>query len=278
MSIKLKTFLQLRHLGRPIATLLLLWPTLGALWIAGTGSPDSVLVAIFLTLLLLMHGAAFLFKSLISGREPPPTGVLSTNETMVLLAAFCLSAFLLILFTNTLAIMLSLGALLIAASYPLARRHSGLVVLVSGSALSFIIPMAFAAQSGYLPPALWLLFVGNLLWFVAYDAQRSMATREQDLKNGIKSTAVLMADADLLMIGTLQGMFMLALVMAGVRFELGVFYNMGLSIAAAIFVYQHLILRGKQAAACLDAYRHNNWVGMVVFSGIFLHYHFDNTL
>jgi len=278
MSNKLKALLQLRHLGRPIATFLLLWPTLGALWIAAEGVHDIALVAFFLGLLFLMHCAALLFENLVSPGEPPHKTTLSTNETMVLLAAFCLSAFLLILFTNTLTTMLSLGALLIASLYPLARRHTSLTALVSGSALSFGIPMAFAAQRGDLPPALWLLFLGNLLWFVAYEAQRGMATRESDQNHGIKSIAILMGDADHLIIATLQGMYLLALFMAGVRFELGAFYNAALGIATAMFIYQHHITRGQQAAACMKAYRHNNWVGLVVFSGIVLHYLFDSIL
>ena len=278
MYSKLKASLQLRHSARLLATLLLLWPTLGALWIAAGGIPGIGLLAFFLALFFLMHCAALLFKDLVSREEAPQKPALSSNAAMVLLAAFCLSAFLLILFTNTLTIMLSLGALLIASIYPLARRHTSLATLLSGSALSFGIPMAFAAHSGDLPPALWLLFLGNLLWFVAYEAQRGMATRESDQHRGIKSAAILMGDADHLIIATLQGMYLLALFMAGVRFELGGFYNTALVIAAAMFAYQNHILRGDQTTGGLNAYRHNNWVGMVVFWGIVLHYHFDSIL
>ena len=274
MPTKLNALLQLTLHGKPSATLLLLWPTLAALWIAGEGSPSGGLVALFLALAFLIYCA----DSVINTQSPPGTSpggsALGSNESMALLAAFCLAAFLLVLPTNTLTITMSLGAVIVAALYPLARRYTSLGALIAGTALSFGVPMAFAAQRNELPPSLWLLFLGNLLWAVAYDAQRGMASRQQDLKSGRRTTAILLGDADRMIIATLQAMCLFALFMAGLRFELGLFFTGALAIAAALFVYQQRLIRGGQPTGCLQAFRHNNWVGIVIFVGIVLHYHF----
>jgi 4-hydroxybenzoate polyprenyltransferase len=185
---------------------------------------------------------------------------------------FCLTAFVLVLFTNALTIALSIGGVLIASAYPFAKRYTNLPQLVLGAAFSFGIPMAFSAQRGELPSALWLLFVGNLLWTVAYDTQYAMSDREDDIKIGIKSTAVLFGDADRLIIGILQILSLLTLFMAGRRFELGPSYNLALLLAACLFLYHQYLIKDREAKGCFKAFKHNNWVGFIIFLGVVLHY------
>ena len=276
MPTKLNAILQLILHGGPSAAFLPLWPCVGALWIAAAGSPGPGLLAIFLALALLVYCAACVLNALSSRGDHPEAEALTVNELMALLAAFCLVAFLLVLLTNTLTIALSLGAILIAVVYPLARRYSSLAGLIPSAVFSFGIPMAFAAQGNGLPPALWLLFLGNLLWAVACGAIQGMASRPADLGSGKRTIAILLGDADLVIIATLQAMCLLALFMAGLRFELGLVYTGSLAIAAALFIYQQRLIRERQPVACLKAFRHNNWVGLVIFAGIVLHYQFSN--
>jgi len=285
MTQKFKAALQLIRFDKPIGTYLLLWPTLGALWITARGVPSYSLLAIFVIGTFLMRSAGCIINDLadrnVDGAvartqgRPLVTGALSGNEAIGLFIAFCLCAFVLVLFTNSLTIMLSLGAMSIASAYPFAKRYTNLPQIVLGVAFSFGIPMAFSAQRNALPTALWLLFLGNLLWTIAYDTQYAMVDREDDARIGIRSTAILFGDADRLVIGILQGMSVLAMYMAGTRFELGLYYNLGLGIAATLFVYHQYLIREREVSACFKAFRHNNWVGLVIFLGIVLHYTFS---
>ena len=279
---KFKALLQLIHFDRPTGTLLLLWPTLGALWIAAQGTPDMALLGIFASGAFLVRSAGYIISHLADQRSdgnvvptpegPLAIGTLSVNEASLFCAALCLGAFVLVLFTNSLTIMLSLVAVLVAATYPFIKRYTNLPQLVPGIAFSFAIPMAFSAQRGDLPPALWLLFLGNLLWMVAYDTQYAKVIRAEDVRSDIEPAAILPGNADNMIIAALQLMSLLAMFMAGLRFELGLYYNTALSIAAALFFYQHHLLVGR---ACLKAFKFNNWVGLAVFSGIVLQYHFS---
>ena len=282
MTRKPGALLQLIRFDKPIGTLLLLWPTLGALWIAAQGLPDWKLLAIFSIGTLLMRSAGCIINDVadrhVDGKvartrnRPLVTGAVSVNEAIVFFVTLCLCAFVLVLFTNTLTIALSLGAILVASAYPFMKRYTNLPQLILGIAFSFGIPMAFSAQQGNLPPALWLLFLGNLLWTVAYDTQYAMVDREDDIRIGIKSTAVLFGDADRMIIGALQIMCLLAMFLAGLRFELGLYYNAALLIVAGLFAYHQYLIRTRDTEACFKAFRHNNWVGLVIFLGIVLHY------
>jgi 4-hydroxybenzoate polyprenyltransferase len=282
MTTKFRAVLQLIRFDRPIGTYLLLWPTLGALWIAAEGTPDYLLLAIFIAGTFLMRSAGCIINDIadrnVDGAvartqtRPLVTGTLTANEAIALFLAFCLAAFILVLFTNTLTIALSLGGVLVAAAYPFAKRYTNLPQLVLGVAFSFGIPMAFSAQRGDLPSALWLLFMGNLLWTVAYDTQYAMVDRLDDTKVGIKSTAILFGDADRLIIGILQGLSLLTLFMAGQRFELGLVYNLSLLVAASFFIYHQYLIKDRNPEACFKAFKHNNWVGLIIFIGVVLHY------
>jgi 4-hydroxybenzoate polyprenyltransferase len=179
-----------------------------------------------------------------------------------------------VLFTNALTIMLSFGGVALAACYPFMKRHTHLPQLVLGAAFSWGIPMAFAAVTESLPPILWLAYTANLLWTVAYDTEYAMVDRKDDLKVGLKSTAILFGTMDRAMIAVLQGLTLLSLLLVGQRFELGLFYYLSLLLATGLFGYQQKLIRDRKADQCFAAFLNNNYVGMVIFAGIALHYGF----
>jgi 4-hydroxybenzoate polyprenyltransferase len=274
--------LQLIRFDKPIGTLLLLWPTLWALWLAAQGVPDLNLLAIFVAGTFLTRSAGCIVNDLAdrnldgavarTSARPLVTGAVTVREALVLFTVLMLLAFVLVLMTNTLTIALSLVAAVLASTYPFMKRYTQLPQLVLGAAFSWGIPMAFAAQSGTLPPALWLVYLGNLLWTMAYDTTYAMVDREDDLKIGIKSTAILFGPYDRLMIGLLQLGCLLCLYLAGRAFGLGQFYLDGLVVAAVLFGYQHHLIRERQPDACFKAFLHNTWVGMAIFVSIVLSY------
>jgi 4-hydroxybenzoate polyprenyltransferase len=281
-SSKLLALLQLIRFDRPIGTLLLLWPTLWALWLAAQGMPEVKLLVIFVLGTFLTRSAGCIVNDLAdrnldgavarTNARPLVTGAVTVREALILFMALMLLAFLLVLLTNALTIALSVIAVLLASSYPFMKRYTHLPQLVLGAAFSWGIPMAFAAQRGTLPTALWLLYLGNLLWTMAYDTAYAMVDREDDLKAGIKSTAILFGQYDRLMIGLLQLGCLLCLYHAGRAFGLGLYYNIGLVVAAGLFVYQQYLIRERRSDACLKAFLHNNWVGMAIFTGVALNY------
>ena len=195
-----------------------------------------------------------------------PKGYYGLDSLLMLLA------FVLILFTNPLTVALSIPAVLLASSYPFMKRYTHLPQLVLGAAFSWGIPMAFAATLNTLPPELWLIFVANLLWTVAYDTKYAMVDRADDLKVGIKSTAILFGEHDRLMVGILQVLCLVCLYVAGEAFQLGPYYNISLLLAALLFVYHQYLIRDRRPEACFKAFLHNNWVGMAIFAGVALDY------
>jgi 4-hydroxybenzoate polyprenyltransferase len=277
-----QALLQLIRFDKPIGTLLLLWPTYWALWIAADGVPDYDLLIIFTVGTFLTRSAGCIINDLAdrhldgavsrTSTRPLVTGAVSVSEAKILFAALLLLAFILVLFTNPLTIALSVPAALLASCYPFMKRYTQLPQLVLGAAFSWGIPMAFAAQQGELPPALWLLYLGNLLWTVVYDTKYAMVDRADDLKIGIKSSAILFGKHDRLVIGILQILCLLALYLAGNAFDLGPYYNSSLIVVAALFCYHQHLIRDRHPEACFKAFQHNNWVGMVVFFGIALNY------
>ena len=277
-----RALLQLIRFDKPIGTLLLLWPTLWALWIAADGVPDYDLLIIFTAGTFLTRSAGCIINDLAdrhldgavsrTSTRPLVTGAISVREAKIMFAMLMLLAFVLVLFTNPLTIALSVPAVLLASCYPFMKRYTQLPQLVLGAAFSWGIPMAFAAQQGQLPPALWLLYLGNLLWTVVYDTKYAMVDREDDLRIGIKSSAILFGKHDRLVIGLLQVLCLLCLYLAGRAFELGAYYNSSLIVVAALFCYHQYLIRDRNPEACFKAFLHNNWVGMVVFFGIVLNY------
>lgn len=279
---KTSALLQLIRFDKPIGTLLLLWPTLWALWIAAGGVPDYTLLAIFIAGTFLTRSAGCIVNDLADRRldgavkrtsgRPLVTGAVTEKEALALFVALMLLAFVLVLFTNTLTILLSLVAVLLASTYPFMKRYTHLPQVVLGLAFSWGIPMAFAAQSGELPPALWLLFLGNLWWIVAYDTKYAMVDRDDDIPAGIKSTAILFGRHERLAIAVLQLLCLLTLYLAGRAFALGTYFNLSLLVSAGLFGYQQYLIRNRERDACFRAFLHNNWVGIAVFVGIVLEY------
>lgn len=279
---KINALLQLIRFDKPIGTLLLLWPTLWALWIAAEGVPDYHLLAIFIIGTFLTRSAGCIINDLADRKmdgavartnaRPLVTGAVTEKEAIVAFVTLMLLAFLLVLLTNPLTIALSVGAVVLASSYPFMKRYTHWPQIVLGAAFSWGIPMAFAAQRNELPPALWLLYLGNLLWTIAYDTKYAMVDRDDDIKVGIKSTAVLFGKHDRLMVGVLQLSALLILYLAGRSFELGIYYNLSLLLSAALFGYHQYLIRDRVPEACFRAFIHNNWVGMVIFAGVALSY------
>jgi 4-hydroxybenzoate polyprenyltransferase len=279
---KIRAMLHLIRFDKPIGTLLLLWPTLWALWIAAEGVPDLDLLVIFLLGTFLTRSAGCIINDLAdrhvdgavartSGR-PLVTGAVTIKEALVLFSALMLLAFGLVLLTNTLTIQLSIVAVLLASTYPFMKRYTHLPQVVLGLAFSWGIPMAFSAQINQLPPALWLLFLGNLWWIVAYDTKYAMVDREDDIHAGVKSTAILFGVYDRLAVALLQLLCLLTLYLAGREFSLGLYFKLSLIVAAAMFGYQQYLIRDRDRDACFRAFLHNNWVGLAIFVGIVMHY------
>ncbi|MDM3870872.1 4-hydroxybenzoate octaprenyltransferase [Porticoccus sp. W117] len=279
---RLPHFMRLMRFDKPIGTLLLLWPTLWALWLAAGGLPDWDVLVIFVLGVTLMRAAGCVINDYadrhIDGhvqrteQRPIPSGDVAPREALLLFTGLALVAFLLVLFTNGLTVLLSLGGVLLAASYPFMKRYTYLPQVVLGAAFAWAIPMAFAAQTGELNPALWALYAGVVLWTVAYDTFYAMVDRDDDLKLGVKSTAILFGDQDRAMILALQILCLLALLLTGKNFDLGLWYYTGVAVATLLFLHQQRLTRNRDRDACFKAFLNNNWVGVAVFVGLVLDY------
>ena len=279
---RLRQYALLMRLDRPIGSLLLLWPTLWALWIAGAGHPDSKVVVVFVAGVFLMRSAGCVINDYADRHVDPhvartrarplAAGRVTPREALWLFAVLCLAAFALVLTMNMLTILMSFGAVALAALYPFMKRYTHLPQVVLGMAFGWSIPMAFAAETGSVPPLAWLLFVANVLWTMAYDTMYGMVDRDDDIRIGVKSTAVLFGDADRVLIALLQGMALFALVLIGKQAGLGIYYHAGLAVAAALALYQLYLIRHRAGPACFKAFLNNNWFGAAVFAGLALDY------
>lgn len=275
-------WIQLMRLDRPVGTLLLLWPTLWAVWIAGNGSPRVSVVIIFILGVVVMRAAGCVINDFadrnIDGQvkrtvgRPLATGALTSKQALALFCALGAIAFVLVLFLNLLTILLSFGALALALLYPFMKRYTHLPQVVLGAAFSWAILMAFAAETNSVPAIAWLLYTANLLWTVAYDTQYAMVDRDDDVKIGMKSTAILFGEMDKMMIAALQAMALFALWLLGRQLGFDGFWLAGLAIAAGLFVYQHWLMRKRDRDGCFKAFLNNQWVGLVIFSGLILNY------
>ncbi|MCY1276050.1 4-hydroxybenzoate octaprenyltransferase [compost metagenome] len=275
-------FIQLTRLDKPIGIYLLLWPTLWALWIAGEGSPSLANLVIFVLGVNLMRAAGCVindyadrnFDGHVSRTRARPlaSGRVTPREALVFFAVLVAISFVLVLFTNATTIWLSFGGLALAACYPFMKRYTYYPQVVLGAAFSWGMPMAFTAETGELPAAAWLLYIANLLWTVAYDTYYAMTDREDDLKIGVKSTAILFGDADRVIILSLQGLALLCLLLAGNRFELGLYFHLGLVVAAACFAWEYYSTRTRDPQACFKAFLHNHWAGLAILAGIVADY------
>ncbi|HIQ52341.1 MAG TPA: 4-hydroxybenzoate octaprenyltransferase [Pseudomonas pachastrellae] len=277
-----KDYIELMRLDRPIGTNLLLWPTLWALWLAAEGVPDISTLIIFVLGVILMRAAGCVINDYAdrdfdghverTRERPLATGRISARQALTAFAVLVGLSGMLVLLTNALTIQLAFVGVGLAALYPFCKRFTFYPQVVLGAAFSWAIPMAFAAQAGTLPMPLWLLFIANLLWTVAYDTEYAMCDREDDLRIGIKSTAILFGDADRLITGLLQGLTLVCLLLVGARFDLGLYYYLGLLGMTLGFAWQHWLMRERERLACLQAFLSNHWAGMLVFIGLALDY------
>ncbi|WP_348749473.1 4-hydroxybenzoate octaprenyltransferase [Pseudomonas rhodesiae] len=277
-------FIQLTRMDKPIGIYLLLWPTLWALWIAGEGSPSLANIVIFVLGVTLTRAAGCVINDWAdrkvdghvkrTAQRPLASGKISSKEALVFFAVLMLISFLLVLLTNATTIWLSLGGLALAVSYPFMKRYTYYPQVVLGAAFSWGMPMAFTAETGHLPATAWLLYIANLLWTVAYDTYYAMTDRDDDLKIGVKSTAILFGDADRVIILTLQGLSLACLLLAGARFELGGWFHLGLLAAAGCFVWEFWYTRDRDRLKCFKAFLHNHWAGLAIFVGIVADYGF----
>ena len=273
----------LMRVHKPIGSLLLLWPTLWALWIAGAGEPDPGVVLVFVAGVFVMRSAGCVVNDYADRRidpyvrrtkdRPVASGRVKPREALVLFAVLCLAGLGLVLTLNGLTVALSFAGAALAASYPFMKRWTHLPQIHLGVAFGWGIPMAFAALTGGTPPLAWLLLAGVVAWAVAYDTMYAMADREDDLRIGVKSTAILFGSADRAIVGASQLAVLAVLVLAGREAGLGVFYNAAVAMGAALFLYQQRLIRSREPAACFDAFLNNNWVGALVFAGIAIDYY-----
>ena len=279
---RLREYARLMRLHRPIGIYLLLWPTLWALWLAGNGQPPSGVVLVFVLGVALMRSAGCVMNDIADRNfdphvartrdRPLVAGRVSLGEAVGLMAALCLLAFTLVLTQNVLTVQLAFVGLALAVSYPFMKRFHSLPQVHLGAAFGWAIPMAYAAVTGALPPICWLLFFGNVLWSVIYDTQYAMVDREDDLKIGVKSTAILFGEWDKRIIGYLQLALLVVLVGIGLLASRGWIYYLGLFGAAWLALYQQFLIRDRKPEECFKAFINNNAFGLVIFCGLLLDY------
>ena len=285
---KIIALIKLIRLDKPIGTLLLLWPTLWALWIASDGWPGITPLLIFTLGTFLMRSAGCIVNDFAdrnvdgfverTASRPLVTGTVSNKEAFGLFLILIFFSFLLVLQTNLLTIELSIFALVLASIYPFLKRYTNLPQLGLGIAFSWGIPMAFAAQKASVPIEAWVLILANLFWVVVYDTQYAMVDREDDLQIGIKSTAILFGEADRHIIGLLQLVCLLCLFWVAHEFSLGLIYISSIFLVAILFLYHLYLVRHRRRQDCFKAFKHNNWVGICILLGIIFDYGYRHSL
>ena len=282
MLARLSLYFQLTRLNRPIGILLLLWPTLWGLWIAGEGHPSWHIVLIFFLGTVLMRSAGCAINDYADRdfdrhvkrtRDRPLTsGRIAPREALWVAVILTLGAFLLTLPLNTLTKLLSIPAVFLAASYPFTKRFFFIPQAYLGVAFGFGIPMAFAAQLGSVPPVAWLLLIANVFWAIAYDTEYAMVDRDDDIHLGIHSSALFFGKYDVLAVMLSYGMTLLLLALVGLTIDAGISYFFGLLLAAGIALYHYTLIRERQREECFKAFLHNNWFGAAIFGGIVFSY------
>jgi 4-hydroxybenzoate polyprenyltransferase len=270
-------------LNRPIGIFLLLWPTLWAIWIASEGQPNIPILIIFVLGVVLMRSAGCAINDFAdreidphvsrTQQRPIAAGAINAHEALIVFLVLALAAFILVLQLNWLTIQFSLVAVVLAASYPFMKRFHHMPQIHLGAAFGWAVPMAFTAHTGeFPPPVAWLIFMATLLWTTAYDTMYAMADREDDLKIGVKSSAILFGEQDRLFIAFLQGLFFLAMVFAGQQSGMGWPYYAGLIAAGGFALYQQWLILERDPAQCFRAFLNNNWLGMTILLGIIVDY------
>ena len=286
---QLSNYAQLMRLDKPIGTWLLLWPTLWALWLAGEGHPDGGIFIVFMLGVFVMRSAGCVLNDFADRKidpyvertrsRPIASGAVVPMEALTLFVALALIAIgLAMMLEQPLARRLAVIAAALTVVYPFIKRFISIPQLVLGMAFGWAVPMAFAAQTGQTPQLAWLVFGTTLVWAIIYDTFYAMADREDDLRIGVKSTAILFGDADLFVTGGLQILMLLALILIGDMAELGGWYYTAVLVAGVLMAYHQWLARDRLSANCFEAFLHNHYIGMIVFIGIVLHYTFNPTL
>ncbi len=281
-------YAQLTRLDKPIGILLLLWPTLIALWIAAEGWPDPLVLFVFVMGVILMRSAGCAINDYadreIDGKvkrtkqRPLASGKITAKEALIIFASLSTLAFILVLFMNTLTIIMSLVGVLLAISYPFMKRYHYLPQVHLGAAFGWSAPMAYAAQANEVNAITWLIFLSTILWATAYDTMYAMVDYDDDIKIGVKSTAILFGNQDKLIIGAIQALLLLNLILIGHRAELSGFYYTGVAGATLFSIYQQYLIKDRKRELCFQAFLNNNYFGMVLFIGVFLDYQFADVI
>ena len=276
----MNAYIRLMRLDKPIGSLLLLWPTYWALFLSADGWPDLDILFIFTSGVFIMRTAGCVINDFADRKidkhiertqgRPLATGEISSNSALVLFGLLLLIALGLVLQTNILTIKLSLIAVLLATLYPFTKRWTNLPQLVLGAAFGMSVPMAFSAQTGVVPLTAWLVFIATLVWTLIYDTFYAMADRDEDLKIGVKSTAILFAKYDQIIITLLQILLIIVLILIGNVFDLGLIYDFSLVIISFFMIYHQFLLKKRQKEEYFKAFLNNNFIGMTAFLGIFL--------
>jgi 4-hydroxybenzoate polyprenyltransferase len=276
---RLTLYEKLMRLDKPIGILLLAWPTLWGLWLSGAGEPEPMVFWVFALGVVLMRSAGCVINDYAdrdfdahvarTKNRPLAAGQVSTKEALLLAAGLALLAFMLILpLQNKLVIGLSFVAVFLAATYPFTKRFLAVPQAYLGVAFSFGIPMSYAAHLEYIPVEAWLLMLANVFWAIAYDTEYAMVDREDDLKIGIKTSAITFGKLDVAAVMACYGLALLTLALVGFRLHLGWPFYLGLTVAAGVAAYHWTLIREREPARCFKAFLHNNWFGAAVFAGI----------
>jgi 4-hydroxybenzoate polyprenyltransferase len=277
---RLDAYEKLMRLDKPIGILLLLWPVLWGLWLAAPGALRFDILIIFLVGTVLMRSAGCVINDYAdrdidprverTKNRPLAAGLVSPAEALALAAVLASLAFMLVLFLNRLTILLSLLALFLAATYPFIKRFFSLPQAYLGIAFGISIPMAFAAHHGVVPPVAWVMLLANVFWAIAYDTEYAMVDRDDDLKVGVKSSAILFGRYDVAAVAVCHAVFLAIMATVGVWQQLGVLYYVGIALAAGFIGHQYRLIRGRARAQCFAAFLNNNWVGAALFAGLAL--------
>ena len=279
---KLKYYLILMRLNRPIGIFLLLWPTLWALWLASGGFPNKKILVVFLFGVFFMRSAGCILNDIVdkdfdkfvsrTKNRPLASNKLSSIEAFIFASGLIIVSFLLVLTTNALTVQLSCVAVILAGIYPFLKRYTYLPQIFLGLVFGWSIPMSFAATTNSIPQIAWLLLIANILWVVVYDTIYAMIDREDDLKIGIKSTAILFDDADRFIIGIIQVLVLVALIIVGKQASLNIIYYFSIIFGGCLFLYQSYLIKDREPKKCMQAFLNNNWFGLVLFIGLFINY------
>lgn len=275
-------YIRLTRLDRPIGIYLVLWPTLWGLWLAAEGWPNPLVLAVFVLGTVLMRSAGCAINDFADRKidphvrrteqRPLARGAIKPAEAVAVFVVLCMVSLLLVMQLNRLTILLAIPAAFLAGSYPFMKRITHLPQAYLGAAFGWAIPMAFAAQTGEVPINAWLFFVANIFWAIAYDTMYAICDREDDLKIGVKSAAILMGRFDRLGIGLMQMLTLGLLVIGGLAFGLGGVYMLGLLVASGFGLYQQYLIRDRDPKLSFQAFLNNHYFGMAVFAGIALDY------